>query len=229
MKTGRKTLLSSGGHPHLTSNGLMCTPQPSDGQPPFPRGLFLGWGPGPGSPRLKRGPAAFPASGQAPGRPSIPRRPPPHPPPPSHPRPGVRSQPDLHSPGQGELRRSHRKAVVSRVRAMPTSRGGESPVLRLPPRGSAHLQQRHDRLDPEMCPLSEKEVKAKARSLQGREPESFPHPPALAAQPVRVGGPGVSYSGQASPLCLHEKMGYKAWEGRRKGAPLEAPFPARVQ
>lgn len=80
-----------------------------------------------------------------------------------------------------------------------------------------------------MCPLSEKEVKAKARSLKGREPELFPYPPALSEKPVGVWGPGIPHWGQASLLCLGEKMGYKASEERKKGATLKAPFTARFQ
>lgn len=56
--------------------------------------------------------------------------------------------PDLHSPGEGELRRSHRETVVSALRAKLASQDRESPVLPLPSGGSAHLQQRHDRLAP---------------------------------------------------------------------------------
>ena len=57
---------------------------------------------------------------------------------------------------------------------------------------------------PEIWRLLKEEVKAKARSLKGREPEFFPHPPALPEKcPVGVWGPGVLCWGQASLLRLH--------------------------
>lgn len=165
-------------------------------------------------------PPRVPVSGQSPDRPSVlcsllPTS------------PGFSYSPDLHSPGEGELRRSHRETVVSRVREMPAFRHGESPVLRLPSPGSAHLQQRHDCLDPEIfCPLSEKEVKAKARSLKGREPDFFPHPPALSEKKqVGVWGPGRSYWEQL--LCSASmKEGVKDFQkkGRKRGGGFESPL-----
>lgn len=104
-------------------------------------------------------------------------------------------------------------------------REGESPVLRLPSPGSAHLQQRHDCLDPEICPLSEKEVKAKAHSFKGREPEFFPHPTAPSEKkPVDIWGLGRSYWEQASPLLFQETKGEKLSEGRKRGGGFQSPL-----
>lgn len=66
----------------------------------------------------------------------------------SSPSTGFFYSPDLHSPGEGELRRSLRETVVSGLRAKLASQDRESPVLPLPSGGSAHPQQRHDRLAP---------------------------------------------------------------------------------
>lgn len=127
--------------PHL-SLPQSALPNPQKVSPGLPRGLFPGWDPGSGSPGPKDGPLGVsPPVGSVRGAPrflcallsaSL----------------GFSYSPDLHSPGEGELRRSRRETVVSRVRAMPASRRRESPVFPLPSGGSAHLEQRHDRLCP---------------------------------------------------------------------------------
>lgn len=101
-----------------------------------PPGLFPASGPtrfpaAPGWP-----PPRFPALGRPWGDPA-----------PSAPRSASRvllPLPNLHSPREGKLRRSRGKTVVSRVRAGPAFREGESPGVGPRSRGSAHLQQRHD-------------------------------------------------------------------------------------
>lgn len=110
-------------------------------------------------------------SGESQGGPSLPLCPPPRLPL----TPDSLYSPDLHSPGEGELRRPQREAVVSRVRAKLASQGRDSAILPLSSGGSAHLQQRHCRLGPRN--RRRRKRKRKPSALRGGNQNFFFHIP----------------------------------------------------
>lgn len=71
---------------------------------------------------------------------------------------------------------------------------------------------------PEIWRLAEEEVKAKARSLKGREPECFPHPPALSEEASRASpGAGSVRLGRGFSAPPSWKLGKRGcWAVRRK-------------
>lgn len=131
--------------------------------------------------------------------------------------------PHLHPPREGELRGSHREAVVSGLRAPRARRAGD-PVGPLPPQGSAHLQQRHELLAPESRPLSQEEVKAKAAARRGGNQNFFHIPLPFPSRGQGVPAPGVSCGGGHPALPPPGPGKARDWAAGRKGRePLPEP------
>ena len=78
---------------------------------------------------------------------------------------------------------------------------------------------------PETWRLAEEEVKAKARSLKGREPKCFPHPPALSEEPSRASpGTGSVRLGRGFSASPSWKLGKRGCQAVRRKEERQSGF-----
>ena len=78
---------------------------------------------------------------------------------------------------------------------------------------------------PEIWRLAEEEVKAKARSLKGREPKCFPHPPALSEEASRASpGTGSVRLGRGFSASPSWKLGKRGCQAVRRKEERQSGF-----